>query len=128
MRLIRLKRWEVSAVRIRRTFTKDFKREIVELVVSGRASQLEMSRKYGISPVVISRWKSEYHQGKFFENNSPDTTRLEIKLRELGRLIGELTVENRTLKKIIELVEPQKKDKQQIFTSKDWEKSRKDVK
>ena len=42
-------------MRIRRTFTKDFKREIVELVVSGKASQLEMSRKYGISPVVISR-------------------------------------------------------------------------
>ncbi|MCG2788614.1 MAG: hypothetical protein L6405_01510, partial [Actinomycetia bacterium] len=68
-----------------------------------------MSRKYGISPVVISRWKNEYHQGKFFENSNPDTTRLEIKLRELERLIGELTVENRTLKKIIELVEPQKK-------------------
>jgi len=115
-------------VRVRRTFTNEFKREVVEAVASGQVRQLEMSRKYGISPVVISRWKREYLQGKFFENNSPDTTRLEIKLRELERLIGELTVENRTLKKIIELVEPQKKDKRQIFTSKDWEISRKDVK
>jgi len=96
-------------MRARRTFTNEFKREVVELVVSGKVSQLEISRKYSISPVVISRWKSEYHQGKFFENNDPDTTRLEIRLRELERLIGELTVENRTLKKIIELVEPQKK-------------------
>ncbi|GAH22044.1 unnamed protein product, partial [marine sediment metagenome] len=47
--------------------------------------------------------------GRFFENSNPDTTRLEIRLREMERLIGELTVENRTLKKIIELVEPQKK-------------------
>ncbi len=115
-------------MRIRRTFTKDFKREVVEAVVSGQVRQLEMSRKYGISPVLISRWKSEYGQGKFFENTSPDTTRLEIRLRELERLIGELTVENRTLKKIIELVEPQKKSKQQIFTSADWEMLRKDVK
>ncbi|MCJ7472157.1 MAG: transposase [Actinobacteria bacterium] len=115
-------------MRVRRTFTNEFKREVVELVVSGKVSQLEMSRKYGISPVVISRWKNEYQQGKFFENTSLDTTRLEIKLRELERLIGELTVENRTLKKIIELVEPQKKSKQQIFTSRDWEMSRKDVK
>ena len=115
-------------MRTRRTFTNEFKREVVEAVTSGQVRQLEMSRKYGISPVVISRWKKEYLEGKFFENNSPDTTRLEIKLRELERLIGELTVENRTLKKIIELVEPQKKDKQQIFTSKDWEISRKDVK
>ena len=115
-------------MRERRTFTNEFKREVVELVVSGKVSQLEISRKYNISPVVISRWKSEYYQGKFFENSDPDTTRLEIKVRELERLVGELTVENRTLKKIIELVEPQKKDKRQIFTSKDWEMLRKDVK
>ena len=115
-------------MRVRRTFTKEFKREVVELVVTGKTSQLEISRKYNISPVVISRWKAEYHQGKFFENNDPDTTRLEIRVRELERLIGELTLENRTLKKMIELVEPQKKDKQQIFTSADWERSRKDAK
>lgn len=115
-------------MRVRRTFTNEFKREVVELVVSGKASQLEISRKYSISPVVVSRWKGEYLQGKFFENNSPDTARLEIRVRELERLIGELTIENRTLKKMIELVEPQKKSKQQIFTSADWEMSRKDVK
>jgi len=32
------------------------------------------------------------------------TTRLEIRLRELECLVGELTVINRTLKKIIELL------------------------
>lgn len=115
-------------MRARRTFTKEFKREVVELVVSGKASQLEISRKYSISPVVVSRWKSQYHQGKFFENNGLDITRLKIRVRELERLIGELTVENRTLKKMIELVEPQKKDMRQIFTSADWERSRKDAK
>ena len=115
-------------MRVRRTFTNEFKREVVEAVTSGQVRQLEMSRKYDISPVVISRWKKEYLEGKFFENNNPDTTRLEIKLRELERLIGELTVENRTLKKMIELVEPQKKDMRQIFTSADWERSRRDAK
>ena len=44
-------------MRARRTFTKEFKKDVVELVVSGKASQLEISRKYSISPVVISRWK-----------------------------------------------------------------------
>ncbi len=115
-------------MRTRRTFSKEFKREVVELVVSGKANQLKISRKYNISPVVISRWKSDYHQGKFFENTNPGTTRLEIRVRELERLIGELTVENRTLKKMIELVEPQKKDMRQIFTSADWEASRRDAK
>jgi transposase-like protein len=115
-------------VRIRRTFTNDFKREIAEAIISGQVAQLEISRKYGISIVTISRWKKEYQAGKFFDNSNPDTTRFEIRLRELERLVGELTVENRTLRKIIELVEPQKKGRQQIFTSKDWEMSRKDAK
>ena len=40
------------------------------------------------------------------KREAPDTTRLEIRVREFERHVGELTVENRTLKKIIELVEP----------------------
>ena len=52
-------------MRTRRTFTNEFKREVVEAVTSGQVRQLEMSRKYGISPVVISRWKKEYLEGRF---------------------------------------------------------------
>ena len=52
-------------MRARRTFTKDFNREVIEAVASGQVRQLEMSRKYGISPVIISRWKKEYLEGKF---------------------------------------------------------------
>ena len=54
-------------MRVRRTFTKDFKREVVEAVTSGQVRQLEMSRKYGISPVVISRWKKEYLEVKYLK-------------------------------------------------------------
>ena len=36
-------------------------------------------------------------------------------------MVGKLIMENDTLKEIIELVEPQKKASQQIFTSADWE-------
>jgi len=42
-------------MRARRSFDREFKREITEEVVSGKISQLEVSRKYIISPVVISR-------------------------------------------------------------------------
>ena len=45
-------------MRIRRSFSVEFKREITEAIVSGKISQLEVSRKYQISPVVVSRWKS----------------------------------------------------------------------
>jgi len=36
-------------------------------------------------------------------------------------MVGRLTMENDTLKEIIKLVEPQKKETRQIFTSADWE-------
>jgi len=66
MRLKRQREIEVSSMRARRTFSQEFKRDITEAIVSGKISQLEVFRKYGISPVVVSRWKKEYYAGKFF--------------------------------------------------------------
>jgi len=114
-------------MRIRRSFTQEFKREITEAIVSGKISQLEVSRKYAISPVVVSRWKKEYYSGKFFENTNPDYVRLSIKIKELERMVGRLTMENDALKEMVKLVEPQKKATQQIFTSQDWEALKKDM-
>jgi transposase-like protein len=111
----------------RRSFTQEFKREITEAIVSGKVSQLEVSRKYNISPVVVSRWKKEYYSGKFFENTNPDYARLSIKVKELERMVGRLTMENDALKEMVKLVEPQKKASQQIFTSADWEALKKDT-
>lgn len=108
-------------MRVRRTFTSEFKREITEAIVSGKISQLEVSRKYSVSPVVVSRWKKEYYAGKFFENTNPDYARLQVKIKELERMVGRLTMENDTLKEIVKLVEPPKKASPQIFTSADWE-------
>ena len=121
MRLEKKEVKEVSSMRIRRTFDNDFKRQTAEAIVSGQVSQLEVSKKYGISPLIISRWKKEYYAGKFFENSNPDYARLEIRVKELERLVGRLTLENNTLKEVIRLVEPPKKASQQIFTSADWE-------
>jgi transposase-like protein len=47
-------------VRARRSFDRQFKREITEAIVS-KISQLEVYGKYNISPVVVSRWKKEYY-------------------------------------------------------------------
>jgi len=127
MRLIKTREREVSSMRVRRSFTKEFKRGITEAVVSGKISQLEVSRKYGISPVVVSRWKKEYYAVKFFENTNPDYARLSIKIKELERMVGRLTMENEALKEMVKLVEPQKKDLQQIFTSADWEALKRDT-
>ena len=105
-------------MRVRRTFNNDFKAKIVETIAAGAATQAELSRKYGISPVMIGRWKREYSTGKFFENaNNADIASIKIRMAELERLVGELLLENKLLKKAKELDTFQKKDDSLIITS-----------
>lgn len=105
-------------MRVRRSFSDEFKAKIVETLASGAASQAELSRQYGISPVMIGRWKKEYSSGKFFENkNNADIASIRIRMAELERIIGELTLENKMLKKAKELNTIQKKDNSPIITS-----------
>ena len=105
-------------MRARRSFNDEFKAKIVETVASGAATQAELSRQYGISPVMIGRWKREYSSGKFFENaNNADIASIKIRMAELERLVGELLLENKMLKKAKELDTIQKKDNLAIITS-----------
>ena len=114
-------------MRARRTFDEKFKRQIVESVLSGSISQVKLTRKYEISPLLISRWKKEYKQGKFFENNM-DITRFKLRLHELERVVGELTMENRMLRQVIDLVEKEKKEESLIVTSRGYKMLKRDVK
>ncbi len=67
--------------RERRSFSNDFKKQIVDSIVSGSATQAEMAREYKISPVLINKWKKDYRAGKFFENvDSQDMAKLELRV------------------------------------------------
>ena len=116
-------------MRARRSFSDDFKKQVVESIVLGSATQAELAREYKISPVAINRWKKDYKVGKFFENiDSRDMAKLELRIRELERLVGRLTLENEILKKIRDLNTKEKKDDLSIVTSRDWEQSQGGVK
>ena len=53
-------------VRVRRNFENDFKKQVVESILSGSATQAELAREHKISPVMKSRWQKDYKKGKFF--------------------------------------------------------------
>ena len=111
--------------RERRSFSNDFKKQIVESIVAGTATQAEMAREYKISPVLINKWKKDYKAGKFFENvDSQDMAKLELRVRELERLLGKITLENEMLKRARDLNTKEKKDDLSIVTSRDWEQSK----
>ena len=112
-------------VRERRSFSNDFKKQIVESILSGSATQAELAREHRISPVMISRWKKDYKAGKFFENvTSQDMAKLELRIRDLERLLGKLTLENEMLKRARDLNTKEKKEDLSIVTSRDWEQSK----
>ena len=111
-------------MRVRRSFSDDFKKQIVESIVSSSTTQAEIAREYEISPVLIIRWKKDYKAGKFFENvDSHDMAKLELRVRELERLLGKVTLENEMLKRARDLNTKEKKEDLSIITSKDWEQS-----
>ena len=49
-----------------------------------------------------------------------DITRFELRLHELERVVGELTMESRMLRQVIDLVEKEKKEESLIVSSRGY--------
>ena len=86
------------AMRNQRTFTLEFKRQVVEELLSGQSSQAQLCRRYNITSSVLYHWKKQYSRGKF--NNEPtEEAALKDRVEQLERLVGKLTLENEFLKR-----------------------------
>lgn len=87
----------------RRQFNKEFKQEVVHEVETG-LSVAEASRRYEVHPNLIGKWRELF--GKYGENafrGHGQVYREEAKIAALERKIGQLTMENEFLKKLIAL-------------------------
>jgi transposase len=95
----------------RRRFTQDFKRSIVEQLLSETASPAELCRRYNIAPGQLYTWKKHYGLGKLDSGPSREAE-LAARVRELERLLGKVTLENEFLKKALKnsLKQTEKKD------------------
>jgi transposase len=83
-----------------RRFTQDFKRSLIEQLLSEAATPLELCRRYNISSGQLYTWKRQYAQGKLDAEPSREAE-LTSRVRELERLVGKLTFENEFLKKAV---------------------------
>jgi transposase len=85
-------------MRNQRSFSLEFKRQVVEELLSGQSSAAQLCRRHHIVYSLLYHWKRQYSLGKF--NNEPvQEAALKDRVEQLERLVGKLTLENEFLKK-----------------------------
>ncbi len=85
-------------MRNQRGFSLEFKRQVVEELMSGESRPAQLCRRYNITSSVLYHWKEQYSRGKF--NNEPtEEGALKDRIEKLECLVGKLTLENEFLKK-----------------------------
>jgi transposase len=88
-------------MRNQRTYSQEFKRQVVEELLSGESHPAQLCRRHNISSSLLYHWKKQYGRGKF--NNEPTAEgALKDRIEKLERLVGRLTLENEFLKKGLE--------------------------
>ena len=84
----------------RRRFTPEFKRSIIEQLLSEVAGPAEICRRYNLSSGQLYTWKKQYAQGHFDPEPSREAE-LVARVAELERMLGKVTLENEFLKKAV---------------------------
>jgi transposase len=84
-----------------RTYTVEFKRQIVEEHLGGGTSLNQLARRHDISRELLRTWVKKHEAGEFASGASPraDRRAYEAKIAGLERKVGQLTMELDLLKK-----------------------------
>lgn len=85
-------------MRQQRNFSIEFKKQVVEELISGNRKPSQICRRYNIIPSLLDHWKKQYNLGKF-DNEPVKEAVLQDRIEKLERLAGKLTLENEFLKK-----------------------------
>jgi transposase-like protein len=95
----------------RRSFSAEFKTNVVLELIAGKKSLAEASREYEIKDTVLSRWKQEFLSKAIQVFEQPqDVQEKEARIAELERMVGKLTMKVELQKKVLSLGEPRSPD------------------
>jgi transposase len=86
------------AMRQQRNFSIEFKKQVVEELISGSSRPSQICRRYNIVPSLLDHWKKQYNLGKY-DNEPMKEAALQDRIEKLERLVGKLALENEFLKK-----------------------------
>jgi transposase len=98
------------AKRIKRTYTPEFKREAVRLVLTTEKSCVEVSEELGCSKYVLYNWLRKYNEegSNAFSGNGHKMSRDE-ELERLRLEVDTLRQENEILKKAVAIFSQRKR-------------------
>lgn len=87
--------------RSRRTFTPEFKAQIILQLLRGEHSQAELCRKHSLTPQLLAHWKAHAveHLHTLFEADDTRRDHDQTRIAELEQLLGQQTYELDILKK-----------------------------
>ena len=94
--------------------SKQFKRQVVEESLTGLSTNAAICRKYNIAYNLLSRWKKQYAKGKL-NNKALAEVSSQERVKELERMIGQLTMDNAFLKKALKHVLSQQKQSEDLL-------------
>lgn len=84
----------------RRTFTPEFKAQIVLEELTGIKDKADICREYQLRPQVFSRWREEFlERASEIFATQPSRGDEQARIAELERMLGRLTVELEVAKK-----------------------------
>lgn len=82
-----------------RSFTDDFKNQLIQEIDSGVISISQAARKHNIAPSLIDRWRKQIHEGSMIHHKTKQEKQLEKELELYKIKVAELTIANELLKK-----------------------------
>lgn len=101
-----------------RSFSSEFKRDLIARIDSGEVALSSAAREHGLSPSLLQRWRKQIHEGIFRDRPSPQEKRMEKELEWYKKKVGELTRQVDLLKKINESFPPLRRSNGSIVTVK----------
>lgn len=87
-------------MRKQRSFSSDFKRQVIQELLSEVSTPAQIVRKYEISSGLLYHWKKQYAKGGFGNEASKDAAQ-EERIRQLEQMLGKAYLEIEFLKKAL---------------------------
>jgi transposase len=88
-------------MRKQRSFSPEFKRQVIEELLSGVSTPAQICRRHEISSGLLYYWKKQYSREDLGSNGKRGAA-LEERIRQLEQMLGKACLENEFLKRALQ--------------------------